>query len=244
MSFRAEVWGRSREICPQDEFLVWFSIRLYTKNNGLNFKPLFLFLCTRPENRTPIARLRILSTNRYTSRAFYFWDCKDMASFFYFQIFLQFFRIYFRNTKNTAIIRQMNAARWFHCRPCPLNISVTITVNTVREMTSWMTFSCIREKGPPLPLNPIRFAGTCAQYSKNASAHEKSMTAMSGHPDDIFICWSFRCPYQANVMKILEVTSKRIVQTAFIVLKLRYCSYSVLCFPSSAEKRCKNKKLF
>ena len=42
------------------------------------------------ENRTPIARLRILSTNRYTSRAFYFWDCKDMASFFYFQIFLQF----------------------------------------------------------------------------------------------------------------------------------------------------------
>ena len=25
--------------------------------------------CTRPENRTPIARLRILSTNRYTSRA-------------------------------------------------------------------------------------------------------------------------------------------------------------------------------
>ena len=31
--------------------------------------------CTRPENRTPIARLRILSTNRYTSRAFYFWDC-------------------------------------------------------------------------------------------------------------------------------------------------------------------------
>ena len=116
------------------------------------------------------------------------------------------------------MIRQMNAARWFHCSPCPLNISVTITVNKVRDITSWMTFSCMSENGPPLPLNPILFAGTWAQYSKNATAHENRMTSTSGQLEDIFISWSLRCPYQAKVMKMLDVISNNIVQTAFIFL--------------------------
>ena len=36
-------------------------------------------------------------------------------------------------------------------------------------------------------MNPILLAGTCAQYSKKATAHEKRITAMRGQFDDIFI---------------------------------------------------------
>ena len=50
-----------------------------------------------------------------------------------------------------------------------------------------MTLSCIRLNGPPLSMNPILLAGTCAQYSRNATPHEKSITTMRGHPDEIFI---------------------------------------------------------
>ena len=162
-----------------------------------------------------------------------------MASFFYFQIFFaQQVRFYFRNTKNTAIIRQMKAARWFHCRPCPLNIKVTITVKTVSDMTSWMTFSCMRENGPPLPLKPILLAGTCAQYSKKATAHENMMTRIRGQPEEIFISWSLRCPYQANVMKMLEVIRRRIVQTALIVLIISVvCATGLTLSTASLRKR-------
>ena len=84
-------------------------------------------------------------------------------------------------------MRQKNAAKWFHWSPCPLNMRVMITVNTVREITSWMTFSCMRLNGPPLSMNPILFAGTCAQYSRKATAHEKRITRISGQLDEIFI---------------------------------------------------------
>ena len=53
--------------------------------------------------------------------------------------------------------------------------------------TSWITFSCIRLNGPPLPVNPRRLAGTWAQYSKNASPQEKRMTRMSGQLVETFI---------------------------------------------------------
>lgn len=66
-------------------------------------------------------------------------------------------------------------------------------------------------------MNPILFAGTCAQYSKKATAHEKIMTSISGQFDEIFISCSLRCPYQANVMNMLDVISRRIVHKAFIV---------------------------
>ena len=65
-------------------------------------------------------------------------------------------------------------------------------VNTVREITSWMTLSCIRLNGPPLPWKPIRFAGTVRQYSKKAMPHENRMMRMSGQPVEIFISWSLR----------------------------------------------------
>ena len=38
----------------------------------------------------------------------------------------------------------------------------------VNVITSWTTFNCIREKGPPFPMNPKRLAGTWAQYSNKA----------------------------------------------------------------------------
>ena len=125
-------------------------------------------------------------------------------------------KFYFKKMKKTASIRQRNAARWFHCRPSPLNISVTITVNTVSEITSWMTFSCISVKGPPFPVKPILLAGTWAQYSKKASPQEKRITIITGQPDEIFISWSFRWPYQANVMNTFDAMRRRIVRIVFI----------------------------
>ena len=81
----------------------------------------------------------------------------------------------------------MKAATWFHCTGCPLKRKVTMTVKTVREITSWITLSCIRLKGPPLPLKPMRFAGTVRQYSKKAIHQENRMMRISGHPVEIFI---------------------------------------------------------
>lgn len=96
-------------------------------------------------------------------------------------------RRYFRNTKKTASTRQTNAAMWFQWRASPLKRRVTTKVKTMRETTSWITFSCIRLNGPPLPVNPRRLAGTWAQYSKNASPQEKRMTRMSGQLVETFI---------------------------------------------------------
>ena len=44
-------------------------------------------------NRTHIARLRILSTNRYTNPAL-FWDCKGTQIFLFSKFFLLFFPKY------------------------------------------------------------------------------------------------------------------------------------------------------
>ena len=88
----------------------------------------------------------------------------------------------------------------------------TMAVKTVSEMTSWMTLSCIKLKGPPLPLKPMRLAGTVRQYSKKAIPQEKRMIRISGQPVETFISCSLRWPYHAKVMKMFEHTSIRIVQ--------------------------------
>ena len=90
-------------------------------------------------------------------------------------------------------------------------------VKMVREITSWITFSSIRLKGPPFPWKPIRLAGTVRQYSKKAMPQEKRMMRMSGQPVEIFISCSFRCPYQANVMNTFENTSISMVQNPCII---------------------------
>ena len=91
-------------------------------------------------------------------------------------------------------------------------MNMTMTVKTVRDMTSWMTLSWRRLKGPPLPEKPMRLAGTVRQYSKKAIPQEKRITRISGQPVEIFISCSFRWPYQANVMKTFEHISMRMVQ--------------------------------
>jgi hypothetical protein len=59
------------------------------------------------------------------------------------------------------------------------------------------------------------------QYSARAIAHEKSITTKSGQflemPEDC----SFRCPYQANVINILDMTSRRmVIKDVFIIVKI------------------------
>ena len=65
----------------------------------------------------------------------------------------------------------------------------------------------------------MRLAGTVRQYSKKAMPHEKRMTRISGQSVEIFISLSFRCPYQAKVIKMFENTSITTVQKAFIFLR-------------------------
>ena len=74
----------------------------------------------------------------------------------------------------------MKAATWFQWSDWPWKRKPTMRVKIVSEMTSWMTLSCTRVKGPPLPTKPMRLAGTAKQYSTNAMLQEKTMTAMSG----------------------------------------------------------------
>jgi hypothetical protein len=60
--------------------------------------------------------------------------------------------------------------------------------NTTSVITSWRIFSC----GSVMTLKPIRFAGTCSWYSKNATPHESNAAIHHGLSASVF-----RCPYQA-----------------------------------------------
>lgn len=110
-----------------------------------------------------------------------------------------------------------NARMWFQCRFCPWKSMFIMTANTPRLIHSCMTLSCISENGPPLPTNPIRFAGTWQQYSKRAMPHENAMTPIIGHFAATPVACSFKCPYQARVMKTLLSISKMIVYNPFIL---------------------------
>ena len=123
-----------------------------------------------------------------------------------------------RNAKNTAATRHPNATRWFQWKDSPLNINITMTVNTDSEITSWITLSCTSENGPPFILDPILFAGTARQYSKNAIPHDNRITRINGHPVEIFISCSFRCPYHAKVISTFDATSINTVQIPCVIL--------------------------
>ena len=114
------------------------------------------------------------------------------------------------NTKYTARIRQTKAAKWFHFNSI-LKAIIENTVNTESVITSCITLSCIMSNGPPLSRNPKRLAGTCRQYSKKAIAQLKAMTPISGkEANQLNSSRIFRCPYQANVMKMFEKTNNPI----------------------------------
>lgn len=55
------------------------------------------------------------------------------------------------------------------------------------------------------------------------------MTRMSGHPLEMFISWSFRCPYQAKVIQMFEPIKSNMHQNAFMSTDLSLyltCIYS------------------
>lgn len=94
-----------------------------------------------------------------------------------------------------------------------------ITVKTISEITSCITFSWKSENGPPLIFEPIRLAGTMKQYSMKATPQEAKIIRIRGHFVVMFICWSLRFPYQANVIKQFEITSNNTVERPFIIIE-------------------------
>ena len=97
-----------------------------------------------------------------------------------------------------------------------------MTVKTVSEMHSWIIFSCINEKGPPVIWLPIRLAGIITIYSSSATPHESRMIRISGQSLVMFNCSSLRLPYQASVMKTLLTTSSRIEINPFDIIGLGF----------------------
>ena len=114
------------------------------------------------------------------------------------------------------MIKQTKAAIWFQWMVSPLNIKVMMMEKTVMEMTSWITFSWTNEKGPPVICEPIRLAGIMKQYSTKAIPQLNRMIRYRGQSVEIFISWSFKLPYHANVMKTFEIIKSRIVNQIFI----------------------------
>src|ERR1700761_5521020 len=84
-------------------------------------------------------------------------------------------------------------------------------MNTVNVTASCMVLSWTRLYGPPVSCDPARLAGTWNTYSKNASPQLMRMIENSPKflPQENSL--NLRCPYQAKVMKVLEMNRKRMV---------------------------------
>ena len=130
-------------------------------------------------------------------------------------------------------MRQMKAATWFQWSCCPWKHIIAMTVNTLMEMTSWMTFSCMRLKGPPAMSDPMVLAGMRKQYSTPATSHDRRITLGIDHPSDMWRCLSKRFPYQAKVMNVFEQINSSIVYNPFM--------FTIILF--SACKGRKNLKI-
>src|ERR1700747_2756195 len=77
------------------------------------------------------------------------------------------------------------------------------TENTDSVITSWMVLSCAVVNS----YEPMRFAGTWKQYSKNAMPQ---LARMTFHNASLrYLRW----PYQAKVMKMFETVKNKIVRT-------------------------------
>ena len=85
-------------------------------------------------------------------------------------------------------------------------------------MTSWITFNCHRLKGPPFSEKPILFAGTWKRYSKKATPQLIRTTTNKLTPTSLFISFNFKCPYQASVIKTLEIISNIIGRMILFIL--------------------------
>src|SRR6266478_7735323 len=77
------------------------------------------------------------------------------------------------------------------------------TENTDSVITSWMVLSCAVVNS----YEPMRFAGTWKQYSKKAMPQ---LARITFHNASLrYLRW----PYQANVIKMFEMVSRKIVLT-------------------------------
>lgn len=83
---------------------------------------------------------------------------------------------YFLKIKYTANTKNPKPIRWFILSVSFLNANKVKMLKTTNVITSCMTFNCHRLKGPPFSTNPILFAGTCTEYSKNAMPQLMSIT--------------------------------------------------------------------
>jgi putative transcriptional regulator len=92
------------------------------------------------------------------------------------------------------------------------------TINTTSVITSCIIFNCMRVNGPPKALNPILFAGTWKQYSKNAITQLITINASKPHLGNSFSVLNLRWPYHAIVMKLFETISKIMVNSPFPIL--------------------------
>src|SRR5580704_11077628 len=102
----------------------------------------------------------------------------------------------------------MKAATWFHLKETFLKKIREKTTKTTRVITSWITFSWTRLKGPPCSWNPIRLAGTWKQYSKKATPQLRRMIPNKDGCQELFFPKKRRCPYQAMVIKELDRISR------------------------------------
>ena len=118
--------------------------------------------------------------------------------------------------KYTASTKNPKPMRWFNLNVSFLNIVMLMIMKTVNDTTSWMTLSWTSENGPPWIMEPILFAGIMNEYSKNANPQLHTIISISGQSEMTFISDNLRLPYQANVMKMLEMINNNIVYNPFI----------------------------
>ena len=62
----------------------------------------------------------------------------------------------------------------------------------------------------------MRLAGTIKQYSSNAIPHDTNITTTNGQCVEMPEFCNFKCPYQAKVINVLEITNKPIVRSAAV----------------------------
>jgi hypothetical protein len=111
----------------------------------------------------------------------------------------------------------MKPIRWLIFKGWSLKKSKVNAENTTIVITSWITFSCHNEKGPPLSTKPILLAGTWKRYSKNAIPQLIRIIKNKPAPGSQFSCFIFKCPYQASVINALEQISNTIVRIIFFM---------------------------
>ncbi len=113
-------------------------------------------------------------------------------------------------------MRNANPITWFILNCSVLKKSSENMVKTTMLITSWITFSCTNENGPPLPWYPILLAGTWNRYSNRAIPQLIRIIAINGRASIHFISLNFRWPYHANVMNVLESISRLMVMNPFM----------------------------